>query len=390
MEHYIFAYGSNLNSADLLRYTREHNLPPIALKKVCNARMKNYLLCWTTFSKARQCGVLNVELEKDKEVWGTIFELSDEELAVFDRKEGHPKHYLRTPVYVSDENNQCIRAETYIAPPCMETAYLYPSENYYSVVLNGMKEQQLPEKYITEFSLRSPIIDFKPFDGECSKRTAIYSGRGVKGKTLCYWQNLYKQHDLGRLDILYSHLFSAETLAKYDLLILPGGDSKEICYGFGDYGKCVVRSYLENGGNMLGVCAGAYATTHQINTYLGVSPFVIADYDHTHRGETLLNMSFTKKGQELFGVTDGNIVPIIYHNGPTVVESSANKCSALEILATYDEELMLRDCINVMKDSPAAWMNKYGNGWVYAVGPHIERTEGKEYIMANFIKKILL
>ena len=118
MEHYIFAYGSNLNSADLLRYTREHNLPPIAPKKVCNARMKNYLLCWTTFSKARQCGVLNVELEKDKEVWGTIFELSDEELAVFDRKEGHPKHYLRTPVYVSDENNQCIRAETYIAPPC--------------------------------------------------------------------------------------------------------------------------------------------------------------------------------------------------------------------------------------------------------------------------------
>lgn len=389
MGHYIFAYGSNLNSADLLRYTQERGLPPLAPKKVCNAKMKNHLLSWTTYSKTRQCGVLNVELTIDQEVWGTVFDLTDEELAVFDRKEGHPKHYLRTPVDVSDENNRCLKVETYIAPPCMETAYLYPSANYLNVVLDGMKEQQLPEKYINDFSLRSPIIDLKPYDGECRKRTAIYSGRGAKGKTLCYWQKIYIQHDLGQLDILYSHLFTAETLASYDLLILPGGDSKEICYGLGDRGKCIVREYLTNGGTMLGVCAGAYATTHQMNTYMGVSPFVVADYDHAHRGEALLNIAFTPKGQQLFGLTDTNVVPIIYHNGPTVKEVAMSNCSDLEILAVFEEELMIPDCVPLMKGAPAAWTNKYGNGRVYALSPHIERTEGKEYLMANFIQNIL-
>ena len=390
MGHLVFSYGSNLNSADLLRYTREHNLPPVAPKKVCNAKLKNHLLCWTTFSKARQCGVLNVELSKDNEVWGTVFELSDEELAVFDRKEGHPSHYLRTPVHVSDDDNHCLNVETYIAPPCMETAYLYPSENYLNTVLDGMKEQQLPEKYINDFSLRSPIIDLKVFDGKCTKRTAIYSGRGAKGKTLCYWQKLYKQHDLGQFDILYSHLFTEEKLASYDLLIRPGGDSKEICYGLGDRGKCIVRKYLQNGGRLLGVCAGAYATTHQINTYLGVSPFVIADYSHAHRGEALINLSFTPKGQQLFGITDEiSTIPILYHNGPTVAEASIDKCSDLKILAAFDEELMIPDCCKIMKGSPAAWTNQYGNGRVYAVSPHIERTEGKEHLMANFIKSII-
>lgn len=388
MGHKIFAYGSNLNSEDVLRYTREHKLPPIAPKKICNARMKNQLLCWTTFSKTRQCGVLNVELTKDSEVWGVVFELTDEELAVFDRKEGHPKHYLRTPIYVFDENNRSIKVETYIAPPCIDTAYLYPSEHYLNTVVNGMREQQLPEKYINDFILRSPIIDLKPFDGKCDKRTAIYSGIGVKGRTICYWQDLYKKHDLGQLDILYSNLFVEEKLSSYDLLILPGGSGKEICYGLGDHGKSTVRKYLENGGKMLGVCAGAYATTHQMKTYLGVSPLVSADCDHTHRGECVLNISFSKKGRELFGTEEKN-VPIIYHNGPIVAESSINKCSELEILATFNEELMIPGGRNVMKGSPAAWKNKYGNGFVYAISPHIERTEGKEYLMANFIRSIL-
>ena len=391
MGHLVFAYGSNLNSADLMRYTREHGLPPVAPKKICNARMKNFQLCWSTYSKTRQCGVLNVELTKDQEVWGTVFELSDDELAVFDRKEGHPKHYLRTPVFVSDENNRCIKAETYIAPPCMETAFLYPSENYLTTVVDGMKEQQLPEKYISDFSLRSPVIDFKSFDGICKKRTALYSGRGVKGKTLCYWQNLYKQHDLGQLDILYSHLFTAESLELYDLLILPGGDSKEMCYGLGDHGKCMVRNYLAKGGSLLGVCAGAYATTHHTNTYIGVSPFIIADYDHSHRGEASLNISFTPEGQRYFDLpADESIVPIIYHNGPTVKEMEMANCSALEIIATFDEELLVPDSVPLMKGSPAVWTNKYGNGRVFAVSPHIERTEGKEYLMANFIKHIIM
>ncbi|MBQ1605830.1 MAG: hypothetical protein II088_03370, partial [Bacteroidales bacterium] len=64
-------------------------------------------------------------------------------------------------------------------------------------------------------------------------------------------------------------------------------------------------------------------------------------------------------------------------------------CAGIGYSMEFSEELMIPGGRNVMKGSPAAWKNKYGNGFVYAISPHIERTEGKEYLMANFIRSIL-
>lgn len=60
-----------------------------------------------------------------------------------------------------------------------------------------------------------------------------------------------------------------------------------------------------------------------------------------------------------------------------------------KVLATFDEEIYFPDSMYKAFGSPAIWTNKYGEGEVYAVSPHIERTLGKEYLMGIFITKIL-
>jgi len=390
--YYIFAYGSNLNSADFMRYCKEKGIEPFYPEKVCNAHAKTYHISWSVYSKSRNGGALNIQLKtKDMypDVWGTVFSLTDEQLAVFDRKEGHPKHYQRVPFVVLDPTENEMYVETYIAPPCRETAWFFPRKQYKDIVVEGLKEQNIPSDYIKDFSARSPIIDFEHFTGQNKHRTVIYSGYGVGGKTLCYWQDLYAAHDLGTLEILYSHLFSLEKLREYDLLIIPGGDSKNICAGLGDREKNDIRKYLLEGGKLLGVCAGAYAVSHELRRYIGLSPVKIVDYEHAHRGEALLKLSFNEEGQKWFGVVDDQPVPIIYHNGPVPYEVPLENCSEFQVMATFEEEICLPEGKpNTMIHQPAAWKNRYGKGQVFAICSHIERTEGKQFLMANFIENI--
>jgi hypothetical protein len=390
MGHLIFSYGSNLNMADLSRYCQDHNVATFLPKKVRNAKLSEYTLFWSVFSKVRGCGVLNIEPKKESVVWGTIFELTDEQLVLFDQKEGHPYHYRRECLVVVDDNGRAYTVETYIAPHCRETAYFYPSESYRSVVEKGMREQCLPNDYIELFMAWSPIIDYTPYPkGKCTKKTAIFAGQGDRGKTLVYWQKLYREHDLGELDIVYGHLFSYEIIKRYDLVILPGGGSKDMCHALGERGREELRHYIAEGGRYLGVCAGAYAATHQLREYIGLSPLVIQDYEHAHRGEAELKLSFNEIGSLAFGVSEGDEIPIIYHNGPICKYRELQGCDKFQVMATFVEDITPEGGLpGIMIGAPAAWKNRYGNGFVYAISPHIERTPGQEYLMANFIRHI--
>ncbi len=388
MAHLIFAYGSNLNTEDLERYTRERSLAFVHPQKLCNAYAKDWRTTWTAFSKVRNSGVLNLMHKDNSEVWGTIFNLTDDELVILDRKEGHPKHYRRIPIIVYDANGYEYSVETYVKDCNKEEEFFYPSSNYLTIVIEGMREQGLPEKYIASFIRRSPVVDLK-LEGKCMKKTAIYSGIGVGGSTLYYWQELFRNHDIGRLDMLGSHLFTCERLSDYDLIIIPGGGGKKICNGLGESGKDSVRHYLCTGGCLLGVCAGAFATTHQICNYMGISPLVVQDFKHTRRGEALLNLDFTERGRRFFGIESDSSIPVIYHNGPVVEYSEWENCCDYEVLSVFKEEICHPEgCQGIMCNSPAVWFNHYGNGTVVGISPHIERTEGQQHLMANLIHNL--
>jgi len=184
MSHLIFAYGSNLNATDLGRYTAERGLAAMYPKKVCNACLHDWCACWTAYSKRRNSGVLNIEPAKGQTVWGTVFDLTDDELVIFDRKEGHPKHYLRKPVTVTAADGRSLEVETYVAPS--RTDFFFPNQGYLTVVVEGMKEQGLPEDYICDFLKRLQGRTLSMNTALLRDLYAIHSPTGNEWEMICF------------------------------------------------------------------------------------------------------------------------------------------------------------------------------------------------------------
>ena len=386
----IFAYGSNLNCKDLQEYCTRKGLGPTNMKKICNATLAGYTLAWSFYSQNRGCGVLNIEEKECAKVLGAVLEVDANTLSILDGKEGHPNHYQRIPVNVLSDEGITIKAFAYKASPTFITTAFYPSKEYLEIVANGMRENGLDENYIEDFFRATPC-QHVPNVSDQARKIAIYSGKGVGKKTLKTWCNLFENHEIGNLTILYSHRFTREELGGFDLVILPGGSGQGICAGLGDMGKENLRQYLKSGGNLLGVCAGAFAISSHKQEYLGVSPVLIQDILHWKRGEKELSICFTSKGKEICGITnETTLISAIYHNGPVIKSIEPNGASNLRVLAKFHEELVHPEGeVGVMVGSPAIWSNSYGKGMVVGVSPHFERTEGKEHIVARLIGAII-
>lgn len=384
-KYFMFAYGSNLNLLDFEKFCIEKKLNNASLKKIANAQLKGYALSWTTFSKRRNCGVLNIKQKEDASVWGVVYEVDAKTLEIFDKKEGHPNHYKRIAVKVETESGATIETYTYKAHPTHITENFWPNDHYRDIVIEGAKQQQLPEKYINDLVEKVPVLEIQA-SGKNKFRVAIYSGQGVGPETLSTWCKLFKSFDLGTLDILYSHEFTEENLRKYDLLILPGGGGLRICWGLGDLGKENLRNYLKSGGRLLGVCAGAYAISAHRQDYIGISPVKIVDFTNCCRGEAILNLEVTEQGSSYFNTPTNTIIPIIYHNGPVVYNIIMPEIKEFQVLASFKQELVLeKGTKGDMIGTPAVWLNNFGKGKVAGISPHIEKTTNHEQYLASFI-----
>lgn len=159
MNQYYFAYGSNLNGADWDRWCERNNFPTGLLEPVGHSvYLPDYRLSFSHYSSSRGGGALNVHPEVGSVVQGQLFRVVDPRgWEALDRKEGAPFCYQRQTVQVLDTQRGCQTVQTYIKPIEGQPEHYEPTEEYLSIVLEGMKKffiptvnvQQLvdPEKY---------------------------------------------------------------------------------------------------------------------------------------------------------------------------------------------------------------------------------------------------
>ena len=390
---FLFVYDLLLNSGALSHLCALSDVAFSSLGKVCNAHLPDYAFCWNRKAADSEYGVANVAGKRNArqhDVWGTVFSVGEDDFQKLGKNiiTGSSCRMIEAAA-ISDSGSR-LNVSTYIAEPCADVVWAFPTGAYFGALLEGGRVQGLPDDYLQYLERVTPVSDFVPFKGDSRKKTVIYSGTGVTGRTLKYWQNIFSEHDLGALDILDGSKYADTELTSYDLAILPGGDSREMCAGLGTGGVRALREYVAGGGKLLGVCAGAYAVSHQLPQYLAISPVVIVDYPHAHRGTGTPRVVFNEAGHSLFGVGVGERHPFFYYNGPVPLEKQLENCYDYQVLATYCDELRQPEGEpDTMVGWPAAWRNRYGRGEVFAVSPHIEQTAGKEHIMAHFINSIL-
>lgn len=135
--HY-FAYGSNMNWPQMQRRCPSSRF-------VCIGRLDNYDFGITRHSRLRDCGTANVRPAPGKEVWGIVYDICDEDLAILDGfEDGYRRETLS--VYPCESGQQPLAALVYVA--AIEENVPRPNSEYRRLIVDGAKHWQLPPSYL--------------------------------------------------------------------------------------------------------------------------------------------------------------------------------------------------------------------------------------------------
>jgi gamma-glutamylcyclotransferase (GGCT)/AIG2-like uncharacterized protein YtfP len=133
-----FAYGSNMNWPQMQRRCPSSRF-------VCVARLLDYQFGITRHSRLRDCGTANVYPAAGREVWGIVYDISDEDLMILDGfEDGYRREILS--VYPFDTGRQPLAALVYVA--AVEENVPRPNAEYRLLLVDGAKHWQLPQLYL--------------------------------------------------------------------------------------------------------------------------------------------------------------------------------------------------------------------------------------------------
>ena len=127
-----FAYGSNMDSAQMR--SRVPDARPLGRVRLAGYRFRCNKIGRDGSAKA------NVEVAVGHEVWGVLFELSDEGLVALDRYEGG---YRRAEATVWREEAPVAGVHVYVST--RTSAELWPTRAYRERMIRGALEHELPE-----------------------------------------------------------------------------------------------------------------------------------------------------------------------------------------------------------------------------------------------------
>ena len=148
-----FAYGSNLDETQMISRCK-------SAKFICIASLKKYQIAFTRKSKKRGCAVADVVKKKGSEVWGVIYEISEEDIGNLDKCEGYSpvrekieNSYNREiiEVFENGDLSKPKKVSIYIAEKGENPGL--PNKQYLDHILRGARHFGLPTDYIQRLEL---------------------------------------------------------------------------------------------------------------------------------------------------------------------------------------------------------------------------------------------
>lgn len=202
-------------------------------------------------------------------------------------------------------------------------------------------------------------------------RVAIYKDKGTTTRgPVNIEKSLQNQPGFSYTYVKASDI-RAGVLAKYDVVVLPGGTASTASKTLGEEGRKAIVDYVKGGGGYLGVCAGAYLATCRkagdlrlINAYPAGGNF----------GDGMTRIRLTGEGQKLFGAKD-ELVDVYYANGPLLEFAEDKDLPKFTALALFETDLPKKTPPGLVKGKVAAACAPYGKGRVFCFSPHPERPE---------------
>lgn len=220
-------------------------------------------------------------------------------------------------------------------------------------------------------------------------KICMYFDQGVTSQTVDAWELFFTRNFNMGPQILSADDMHFSRLKNFDLLVIPGGSSFEESLGLGENHKSEIRKYVEQGGKLLAVCAGAHLVSSGHEWSMNLVPIY-----HIDRQEDLsqdifyLHFDITPRGQEVFN-TELDSVRLYFHGGPIFYMKKPEK--GVDVLLEFDDEVpaVNPDIKDFTSGRIAAILSEYGKGKILTISPHIEKSHPEDDILANAINYLV-
>jgi gamma-glutamylcyclotransferase (GGCT)/AIG2-like uncharacterized protein YtfP len=111
---------------------------------VCVARLADYGFGIARHSRLRHCGTANIFAQRGSEVWGVVYDVSEQDLTTLDGfEDGYRRE--RAFVYALNDGNRPLDVIVYIAE--RENDVPLPNAAYKQHIMDGARYWQLPQTY---------------------------------------------------------------------------------------------------------------------------------------------------------------------------------------------------------------------------------------------------
>jgi hypothetical protein len=205
-------------------------------------------------------------------------------------------------------------------------------------------------------------------------RVAVYDDVGA-GRSLQALITVLAQHPDLRVDRLKAQDIRAGRLARYDVLIQPGGSGGKQGQALGEQGREQIRAFVTGGGGYVGVCAGAYLATCDYTWSLRILDARVIDKQHWARGTGYVDIALSARGRDILGIR-AERSSIYYYQGPLLAPGNDPEIPDYEGLGNFEGEVAKNGAPpGVMRGTTAIAAGRYGTGHVLCFSPHPEKTD---------------
>jgi biotin protein ligase-like protein len=175
-------------------------------------------------------------------------------------------------------------------------------------------------------------------------------------------------------------------LANFDVLIQPGGTGSGQAKALEQPGRAAIRSFVEQGGGYVGICAGAYLASADYEWSLGLLDAKVLDRKHWARGKGDVQIRLDSLGQQ-FLAEKQEVVTVWYAQGPLLAPADKPDIPDYERLAVFETEMAKGGAPpGVMKGTTAAARGTFGRGHVFCFSPHPEQTPGLDHYIEAAVR----
>lgn len=187
-----------------------------------------------------------------------------------------------------------------------------------------------------------------------------------------------------------SNDMAAGALNDLDAFIIPGGGGSRQYLDMGASNREALRTWIKEGGTVLGLCAGAYLMSdtpdYACMKMIGAKAI---DIEHDNRGHGISKVRLDAEGRKIFPeLAQRDTLYLMYYEGPVFVPADSTKTPLYTTLATMMSDVHLKSNAprNMTNNRPFFTHTVQGSGHVIASVGHPEATPGMQWMVPRLLR----